>query len=466
MFDGNDSVLVIGVGRSGMATARVLRKRGASVAAYDDKGPQRLRSERAQLKKLGVPLLSRDELRGALKTFSAGVISPGVQLTNPAVREIQAAGVPIYSEIEVAYRISSAPIVAVTGSKGKSTTTALIGHLLETAGKSVYVGGNIGNPLIRETERAEASDVVIAEVSSFQLESIRAFKPRISVLLNLSPDHLDRYPSMEEYAEAKYRIFANQGPGDAFVGNADDPYCARLMEGARTIPCPAHWFSVEGRPKAEALSVGGMIALRQPGAPRAVKVIREDELPLRGRHNLADALAALLAAHLAGAELEALREGLRTFEPLPHRLQAVATIDGVMWVDDSKASIPSAVIGALEAFENPVILIAGGRSKRTDFEEMAAVASERAKAVVLIGESAAEIAAHIHGIPVERAATMQDAVDAAARIAAPGDVALLSPGGTSFDMFESAEQRGDAFADSVRAMRKSRRSTLVDRGAK
>jgi len=458
MFDGNDSVLVIGVGRSGLATAEILRKRGVSVAAYDDKEPAQLEAERRTLERIGVALVDHAQLGDAASASTAAVLSPGVPPTSGAVQTVQAAGVPVYSEIEVAYRISRAPIIAVTGSKGKSTTTALIGHLLRAAGRTVRVGGNIGNPLIRETDAADSDDIVVAEVSSFQLESIRAFKPRTSVLLNISPDHLDRYPSIDEYAEAKYRIFANQGPGDAFVGNLDDGNVARLRdEGTRTIPCASFWFSAEGDPAANALVIGGAIALRESGSTQAAAVLGESEIKLIGRHNIANALAAMLTAHLTGAPLDAIREGLKSFAPLPHRLQVVGTKSGVTWIDDSKASNPAAVISALESFESPIILIAGGKSKRTKFDELASVASERAKAVVLIGETAREIGGNVHNVPVHYADSMQAAVDAAASLAAAGDVVLLSPGGSSFDMFESAEQRGDAFAKCVRARRGRRK---------
>ena len=467
MFDAKDSVLVIGVGRSGLATAEVLRKRGVSVFAYDDKDPAQLEKEREELAKLGVALIDASKLRDVAGASSGAVLSPGIPLTSPAALAVAAAGAPVYSEIEVAYRISPAPIVAVTGTKGKSTTASLIGHLLKTAGKSVRIGGNIGNPLIRETDRARADDIIIAEVSSFQLESIRAFRPRVSVLLNISPDHLDRYPSMDEYAEAKFRIFANQGPDDAFVGNADDEYGQRLIAGGwRTIPSAAHWFSVDGHPKAEVLVFGDSIALKETKTAKPTKIIRTDELKLIGDHNIANALAAALAARLSGAPIEALRLGLLSFEPLPHRLQAVATLDGVTWIDDSKASTPSAVIAALETFEQPLILIAGGRSKKTDFAEMGEAISQRAKAVVFFGEAAHEMGGHVRGVTARYAGSMQESVAAAASLAAPGDVVVMSPGGTSFDMFESAEQRGEAFARCVGRLRKPRRRAVVDRGAR
>ena len=450
MFKDTDSVIVIGVGRSGMATAEVLRSRGIAVVAFDDKDRSALTAEAGTLARIGVPLVGTAELENAAGAATAAVLSPGVPFTNPAVLRLARMGIPVYAEIEVAYALCSAPIIAITGSKGKSTTTALVGHILARAGKRVRVGGNIGNPLIRETAMPGELDWVVAEVSSFQLEGIRAFAPRVAVLLNITPDHLDRYPSMEEYAEAKYRIFANQGSGDAFVGNADDPYCARLRSGARSIPGAQYWFSANGAPNSNLVLDDGEIVRRAGKNRRRVTLIRADELQIRGRHNVENAMAAALASLAAGAPIEAVREGLRTFEPLPHRLATVATQGGVTWIDDSKATNPDAAIKALEAFDAPIVLIAGGRAKNTDFAALGAAASKRAKAVVVIGEAAEAIAATVSGIPVVRARSMEEAIDAAARSASPGDVVLLSPACASFDMFKSAEHRGEVFASLVR----------------
>lgn len=451
MFDKKDTVLILGVGRSGLATAEVLRGKGASVVAFDDKSASQLGTQAKALAALGVPLIGKGELATVATRATAAVLSPGMPLNNPSVRTVQEAGVPLYPEVEIAYRLSPAPIIAVTGTKGKSTTTALIGHLLRGAGMGVRIGGNIGNALIKETVAASADDWVVAEVSSFQLDSIRTFKPRISVLLNTTPDHLDRYPSMDEYVEAKYRIFANQGLGDAFVANADDEHCARLRTGeSRGIPCPAFWFSTR-REDADILASGGTIVWRGGrNAAKPATIISIADLRLRGEHNVANAMAAALVALLLDVPVEAIREGLRSFEGLPHRLQEVARIDGVLWIDDSKATNPDAAIKALDSFDESIVLIAGGRGKNTDFHELGRAASAKARAVVLIGESAREIGGGIEGPPVSYAAGLEEAVDAAARTAHPGDVVLLSPACASFDMFESAEERGLAFARLVR----------------
>ena len=446
-----DRALVIGVGRSGMATAAVLRDRGMRVAAYDDKTADQLATQRADLARMHVDLIGRDTLAEAAAGAGIAILSPGIPLTNPAVLAVQRAGVPVISEIEAAYRISKAPIIAVTGSKGKSTTTALIGHLLRGAGMRARVGGNIGNPLIAETAAASADEWIVAEVSSFQLEGISEFRPRISVLLNLTPDHLDRYPSMEEYREAKFRIFANQSAGDTFVANAGDALLETLRAGkGRTIPCPALFFAAQERDDVSVSLHAGSIVWRSEGRKAPVKIIDVAKLPLIGLHNVANVMAASLAALTAGAPLEAVRRGLRTFAPMPHRLQTVMRSGGVTWVDDSKASNPDAVVKALESFDAPIILLAGGRSKKTDFRAMAKAAALRAKLVVLIGESAREIGALIESGPIVYATGMEQAVAAAAESATRGDIVLLSPGCASFDMFESAEQRGDVFAAAVK----------------
>jgi UDP-N-acetylmuramoylalanine--D-glutamate ligase len=454
-FDRTDHVLVIGLGRSGRASVEVLRTRLGSVVATDEAPPEQLAEALDELRAANVRFVPPDELDAALEHVTVAVLSPGIALNNPLVRRVQAKGIPVFSEVEVAYRICPAPIVAVTGTKGKTTTTALIGALFAAAGKTVHVGGNIGNALIRETADAKPDDWVIAEVSSFQLESIRSFKPKISLILNVTPDHLDRYPSMEEYAEAKMRIFANQGPGDTFVGNLDDPIVASAPgEDNNRIKTRALWFASEPHRTTTLYLRGEQIVYAPPtGDPRPIDILRTDEIPLLGRHNVENVMGAILVALAAGLPVEAIREGVRNFRPLAHRLQPVAEIEDVRYVDDSKATNPGAVIAAMKAFDRPIVLIAGGKSKGTDFAELGKVLSSRAKAVVLIGEAANEIASVVKRAKVELASSMDDAVRRARDLAEPGDVILLSPGCASFDMFRSAEHRGEEFATAVEALR-------------
>jgi len=455
-FDRTDHALVIGLGRSGRASVDVLRSRLGSVVATDEAPPDKLADALDELRAANVRFVPPEQLAAALENVTVAVLSPGIPLNNPLVRAVQAAGVPVFSEVEVAYRLCKAPIVAVTGTKGKTTTTALVGALFAAAGKRVHVGGNIGNALIRETASAGADDWVVAEVSSFQLESIRSFKPRVSLILNVTPDHLDRYHSMEEYAEAKFRIFANQGVGDAFVGNLDDPIVASAPgEDGNRIKARALWFSREPhRQSTLYLRNDESIVYAPPtGDPRPVLVMPAAEIALLGAHNVENVMGAVLVGLAAGLPVDAIREGVRAFRPLAHRLERVDEVDGVTFVDDSKATNPGAVIAAMRSFDRPIVLIAGGKSKGTDFAEMGKVVSSRAKAVVLIGEAADEIAAVVKRAKVTRADSMADAVRIAHGAASAGDVVLLSPGCASFDMFRSAEHRGEEFAVAVHALR-------------
>jgi UDP-N-acetylmuramoylalanine--D-glutamate ligase len=458
-FDGRERALVIGLGRSGIATCGVLRARGATVFATDEKPAGQLAAKIADLERAGVRFVAPDALATLAGELTACVVSPGVPLTGELVRRVQAMRIPVYSEIEVAYRISKAPMVAITGTKGKTTTTALVGKLFERAGKRTHVGGNIGNALIDETFVAEPGDWVIAEVSSFQLESIRSFKPRICTILNLSPDHLDRYHSMDEYGEAKFRIFANQGPKDTFVGNLDDPIVGGLAEGesAKRVPGRAWWFALAPHRMTTLYVRHERITYAPPmGDPRPVEIMPVSEIPLLGRHNVSNVLAALSIGLAAGLDPEALRAGVREFTALPHRLQHVALQDGVTFVDDSKSTNPGSVVAALESFSAPIVLIAGGKSKRTDFRAMGAAIAKRTKAVILIGEAADEIAAAVDSTSTARAESMAEAVTMARALATPGDIVLLSPGCASFDMFASAEARGDAFAHAAMGLASAR----------
>jgi UDP-N-acetylmuramoylalanine--D-glutamate ligase len=444
-FDRDERVLVIGVGRSGRATIEVLTSRVGAIVATDE-------DPNVDAQSLGVEFVAPADLDATFPQITAAVLSPGIPLNGALVRRVQNAGIPVYSEVEVAYRLCRAPIVAVTGTKGKTTTTTLIGEIFRRAGKTVLVGGNIGNALIREAANAKPNDWVIAEVSSFQLESIRSFKPRISLIVNISPDHLDRYFSMDEYAEAKFRIFANQGPGDTFVGNLDDERIGALAQGedANRIKARALWFAGEPHRNTTLYIRGEAIVYAPPtGDPRPVEIMRVDEIPLRGRHNVENVMGAILVALAAGLDRAAIADAVRAFAPLHHRLEPVAVRAGVEYVDDSKATNPGSVIAAMRAFSQPIVLIAGGKAKGTDFAELGRAISSRAKAVVLIGEAADDIARHVKRAKIHRAASMAEAVATSSAIAADGDVVLLSPGCASFDMFTSAEDRGQKFAEAV-----------------
>lgn len=455
-FSGGETILVIGLGRSGVASAQVLRGRGVTVYVTDEKPREDLAEAIAEIEALGARFVAPDDITQLRAGLNAAVLSPGVPLNGPLVRRVQDANVPVLSEIEVAYRLCKAPIVAVTGTKGKSTTTSLIGHLFRACGKTVHVGGNIGNPLIREVLDAKSQDWVIAEVSSFQLESIRSFRPRVAVLLNISADHLDRYYSMDEYAEAKYRIFANQNEHDFFVGNLDDERVRQLHwhTGETRVHARQLWFTLGEHHEHATMFLHGDSIVFTPlhGDPRPIEIVRTGEIPLAGRHNVQNVMAALLAALAAGLDAQALPDAVHSFSAMAHRLQPVADMGGVLFVDDSKATNPGSVIAALEAYDRPIVLIAGGKSKNTDFSELGRVIDQRAKALVLIGEAANEIAAHVNRAAIERADSMNDAVRRARSLASEGDVVMLSPACASFDMFRSAEDRGEKFIAAVHAL--------------
>ncbi|HTX56828.1 MAG TPA: UDP-N-acetylmuramoyl-L-alanine--D-glutamate ligase [Candidatus Acidoferrales bacterium] len=456
-FDARATILVIGLGKSGLSCVRVLRARGATVYATDEKPLDELHDAVNAIAADGAQFVAPAELGAVMPLLTLAVLSPGVPLTSPVVVAVQDGSVPVVGEVEVAYRLCKAPIIAVTGTKGKSTTTALIGHLLRSCGRNVRVGGNIGNPLIDEAVEAHANEWVVAEVSSFQLETIRAFKPRVAVLLNVTPDHLDRYHSMDEYAEAKFRICANQAFDDYFIGNLDDERIAELDVGKseRALRARQLWFTLRDRYNNATIYLHGNSIVYAPisGDPRPHPVMSIDEIPLAGEHNVRNVMAALLAAYAVGCETQALREGVRSFSPMPHRLQPVDEIDGVLYVDDSKATNPGAVVAALRAYDRAIVLIAGGRAKGTDFVEMGVVIRQRAKALIAIGEAGGEIAAQAQGVPAVHAGSMSEAVQRAREVAGWGDVVLLSPGCASFDMFRSAEDRGEQFTAAVHALR-------------
>ena len=451
-FGAGERFLVIGLGRSGKAVTEVLRARGAEVYGVDEKPRAELAEAISAIESLGARYVTLDEI-GELEKLTCAVLSPGVPLNGPLVRKVQARNVPVYSEIEVAYRLCKAPIIAITGTKGKSTTASLTGHLLKSAGRDARVGGNIGNPLILEAVAAPTGSWVVAEVSSFQLETIRSFHPRVSVILNISADHLDRYHSMDEYIEAKYRIFVNQNEHDTFVANLDDEILAPLHwhSGEARVRAKQMWFTLGGSSRHATMYLrdGALTYSPVSGDPRPVQVADRADIPLAGPHNVQNVMAASLAALAAGVGPPALRDGIRSFNPMSHRMQPIGEVEGVLYVDDSKATNPGAVIAALRSYDKPIVLIAGGKPKNTDFTELGRIVDERARAIVVIGEAADEIAAHVYRTPVERAASMEEAVRAAQALAQPGDVVLLSPACASFDMFESAEDRGQKFTDAV-----------------
>jgi len=437
-------VLVVGLARTGIVTSLFAAGYGATVTATDEKSESELSEAAARLRDAGVKL----ELGGhSDATFLAQdliVLSPGVPVKLAPVALARSRGVPVWSEIELAWRFLRGKLVAITGSNGKTTTTSLVAHILKTAGIQTLVGGNIGVPLLSLVESSVDSSVTVAEISSFQLEAIEAFRPEIGVLLNLTPDHLDRHASFEEYATAKMRMFENQLDRDCAVLNADDPEVTRRMPSRQQV----FWFSRQKRVAAGAFLRDEQIIFRHEGTE--VEVARRDQIALRGGHNVENVLAACAAAYLAGATPAAIASGVKTFRGVEHRLEFVAEIGGVKFYNDSKATNVDAALKAMEAFSEPLIAILGGKDKGSPYTPLAEPLRERARVVILIGAAAEKIAADLgDAVEVAHAGTLERAVQLASKRAQPGDVVLLAPACSSFDQFENYEERGRKFKELV-----------------
>jgi len=437
--------LVVGCRRTGRAVAALLAARGTRVRVADARSAAAIGSDAASLPD-GVELRLGEDGPHLLDGVDLVVPSPGVPREAPILRAALAAGVPVVSEIELASRLLAVPIVAVTGTNGKSTTTTLVGLALARAGRRPFVGGNLGTPLVE----AVGGDVgvAVAEVSSFQLEWVDAFRPAVAALLNVTPDHLDRHASFQEYRNLKARIFARQEATDWAVVNGDDPEVVAIARGCRARVVPFAW---------EPASVGAHVAgseavLRLPGA--AEERLGLAATRLAGRHNVENILAAATIARLAGAPLAAVQEAVDTIEPLPHRLARVGERRGVVFVDDSKATNVGAAAKSLGSVGGPVILLAGGVDKGGSYDALAAAASGHVRLACVFGAARERIASALgeRAIPVERTGSLEEAVAAAAAAARPGDTVLLAPACASFDMFADYAARGRAFRAAVEAL--------------
>jgi UDP-N-acetylmuramoylalanine--D-glutamate ligase len=367
--------------------------------------------------------------------------SPGVPPEHELLQAARGRNIQLSSLVELFFALCPAPILGITGSAGKSTTTSLVGDIFAAAGRDVFVGGNIGRPLLGQLERMSRSSWVVMELSSFQLEPLQV-SPHIALVTNVTPNHLDRHPSMEAYWAAKGQILAHQSPSDWAVLNADDAWTLRYRPRGRLLR-----FSLEGVVEGAYLAGEHLMLLGEP-------LLDVADVQLRGRHNLANVLAAAAVAHAAGIDRESMRAGIRAFQGVAHRLQTVGERDGVRFIDDSIATAPERSIAALQAYDEPLVLIAGGRDKHLPMEAWAGLIAKRVKHVVLLGEmgdlvETAVRAANPHYTALSRAATMDEAVAQAARVSRSGDVVLLSPGGTSYDMYQDFEERGRDFARAV-----------------
>jgi UDP-N-acetylmuramoylalanine--D-glutamate ligase len=437
-------VLVVGLARTGIAAALFASAYGARVTATDARSEEEFGESLQGLRREQVALHLGGHQAGDFVEQDLIVISPGVPASLPELQAARSRGIPVWSEIELAWRFFHGKMIAITGSNGKTTTTALVGHILNTAGITTLVGGNIGTPLIARAEYSTDSTVTVAEVSSFQLEAIDQFRPEISVLLNLTPDHLDRHETFEQYARAKMRMFENQTEADAAILNADDPEVASRAPARPKI----YWFSRVKRVANGAYVRDGEIVIRDEGQEEPV--MRREEIPLRGEHNVENVMAGCLAARLAGASNTAIANGVRTFPGVEHRIEFVGQVRGVSFYNDSKATNVDATLKAIAAFDSPLFIILGGRDKGAPYTPLLEPLKQRARAVLLIGEATDKIANELGGaVPLKAAGTLERALSIAFECAKPGDVVLLAPACSSYDQFENFEQRGRAFKELV-----------------
>ncbi len=441
-------VAVVGLGRSGLSAVRLLQRLGAHVTVADQKPASDLTASLGGLSAGAVEIHGAGDYEPALRGAEVVVVSPGVPLTIEPLRRARASGVRVIGELELASRHLTGGILAVTGTNGKSTTVTWIGELLRGAGYDPFVGGNLGTPLAEAALASldgKAWDFVVAEVSSFQLETIETFRPWIGAILNITPDHLDRYPSMEAYAAAKLRLFENQDDADYEVLNADDPWLSRSRVAARSARIE---FSRTRSVERGVFLDGDVIVSNLYG--RRDEVCRVGALQVRGAHNIENAMAATAVAALAGCPVEAVASGLRAFRGLEHVMEVVRVLRGVTYINDSKGTNVDATIKALDSVPAPVILIAGGREKGGAYPGLAAAVRRKARRVILLGEARPRLREVLAGTcPITEAATLADAVRDAAAAAVAGETVLLSPACASFDMFADYKDRGRRFKECV-----------------
>ena len=448
------SVTVLGMGRSGRSAADLLLDRGAHVTLVEEHPQPVLEDLRPDYEQRGARLCFGGDLEAVLSPADLLVVSPGVPADHVLCQRARQQNIPVIGEIELAAWFLQAPIIAVTGTNGKSTTVRLIGAILQASGKRAFVGGNLGLPLCEAVPRsADPSaptdyDYIVAEVSSFQLESIQQFKPWIAVLLNMTPDHLDRHSTQQEYQSAKQRIFENQTEQDWMILNADDPLVQMMSGDSKARRCE---FSLRHEVAQGLYVEGNMIWARRPDAEDLE--FEREAIPLRGDHNVANAMAAMNVGLLCGCSREEIVKALQSTSPFEHALEAVCTWHGVLFVNDSKGTNVDATLMALKSFEEPVVLILGGKDKGGDFSRLSETINHGVKGVVVIGEATPLILDALEGYTaMVCAANLEDAVGQAASLAASGDVVLFSPACASFDMFQNYHQRGLEFKRLVREL--------------
>lgn len=441
------SAVVVGLGRTGLSVAKFLRGSGASVIATDSKEPGKIEGVNGLLS-MGVEVRAGGHDGVAFDGADIVVVSPGVPYDLPFLERARKSGIEVVSEIELAWMFMDSPVLAIAGTNGKTTATALLGEVMEKAGFRTFVGGNIGTPAIEYVESGGGADFIVLEVSSFQLEATRHFRPRVGALLNITDDHLDRYRDFGHYADTKMRLFENQAPGDFAVYNANDPAIterAGLLGCGRPVP-----FTTEGRVDDGLFLEGGSIVYRLDGGREEYPV---SAIRLKGLHNIENVMAVVACARLSGAGKDAVLEALSSFSGLSHRMETVRELGGVTYIDDSKGTNVGALMMALRGLNAPVVLIAGGVDKGGDYGVLAGLVREKVKLMVLIGEARFKMEKALGGCSrTVLAGSLEDAVAAARREAAPGDTVLLSPACSSFDMFRDYKERGERFRSLVEAL--------------
>ena len=444
----NKRVLVVGLGKSGVASALFLKARGARVTVSDTKPQDELKNEIPVLLDQGIAVETGGHGERTFRGQDLIVVSPGVPVDSPLLVQARSLGEKVIGEIELAAEFFPGKIVAITGSNGKTTTTTLAGEILAAGGLSTVVGGNIGTPAISLVGQATADTTAVLEVSSFQLETIQKFRPQIAVVLNVTPDHLDRHRTFAAYADAKARIFENQRPEDFAVLNADDPTCVEMASGTKAR---VFWFSRKNEVKQGTYVGEGRILFRDSRRQREIMLL--SDIPLKGAHNVENVLAAVCVGVLSTVEPAQIRKAVVNFKAVEHRLEYIATIRGVEYYNDSKATNVDATIKAVESFPANIHLILGGKDKGGDYSVLNDLLRQRVKRVYTIGAAAAKIEGQIEGAAeIVHAETLANAVKRASESAQPGDVVLLAPACASFDQFRSYEHRGKVFKEVVMAL--------------
>ena len=450
-FEGK-KILVIGAGISGFAAAKIAKKFGANVALSDAKAESDLKYDFSELRQSGIELLFGKQTDDQLDGVDLIIVSPAVPLRIPLLQSAIARGIEIISEVELAYDLARSPICAVTGTNGKTTTVTLLGLLLETAYPKVGVGGNIGVALSEVALEVGEGGCIAAEISSYQMEATKHFRPRVSAILNVTPDHLKRHGSMEVYQAMKERVFAQEEPSDYLVLNYDDERTRGMIDRA---PCRVYYFSRRCELDEGAFVSDGELVIKIGG--RLEKLCSIEELGIKGAHNVENALAASMVAALAGATAEGMRPVLMKFTGVEHRIEFVRELDGVKYYNDSKATNTDSAIKALETFDGGIILIAGGDDKGTDLTEFMTLVKARVDELILVGDAAARFKAAAIEIGIDASRihevgySMSAAVELARKIAARGQIVLLSPACASFDMYDGFEARGRDFKRLVMA---------------